>query len=177
MPFPQQQVAWLLANREKVFRYTFIPQMLVAVVLLSFAYSIGKTDIHLLLNGAHTEGKIVGFQKRQFNAKNRTVLSTGRKGYSVYLPIVEFETQGSLARFEEHKLIQTGEGVGWLVPVLYDPSNPSLAMIDRGYWDWLPWGPALAIGVLLTLASIKGLFVFLFQRSPETVPGIQPGSA
>lgn len=168
MAFPQEQVAWLLANRERVFRFAFIPQLLVAVVLLDFAYFTGKTDAHLLLKGARTEGKIVGFQKRQFYERNRNILSTGRKGYNVYLPIVEFEAQGSLVRFEEHKLMQTGEGVGWSVPVLYDAANPSVAMIDRSYWNWLPWGPALAIGLVVGLASVRGLFVCLFvaSRSP-----------
>jgi len=165
MPFPQEQAAWLLANREKVFRYAFIPQMLVAVILLDFVFFAGKTDIHLLLNGARTEGRIVSFQKRPFYTKNPSILSTGKKGYNVYLPIVEFEAQGSLLRFEEHKLKQTGEGLGWSVPVLYDPANPSVAMIDRSYWNWLPWGPALAIGLVVGLASLKGLFVFLFVRS------------
>ena len=174
MAFPQEQVAWLLANRERVFRFAFIPQLLVAVVLLDFAYFTGKTDAHLLLKGARTEGKIVGFQKRQFYERNRTILSTGRKGYNVYLPIVEFEAQGSLVRFEEHKLMQTGEGVGWSVSVLYDAANPSVAMIDRSYWNWLPWGPALAIGLVVGLASLKGLFASLFVR-PSSQPMTHAG--
>jgi hypothetical protein len=168
MAFPQEQVAWLLANRGKIFRYAFIPQLLAAVVLLDVAYVTGKTDIHLLLSGARTEGRIVGFQMRKFYQKNPNSISTGTHGYNVYLPIVEFEAQGSLARFEEHKLMPGGEGVGWSVPVLYDPSNPSVAMIDRSYWNWLPWGPALGIGLVVGLASLKGFFVFLFvaPRSP-----------
>jgi len=165
--FPQEQVAWLLANREKIFRYAFLPQLLVAVVLSGFAYSTGKTDMHLLLKGARTQGKIVGFQKRQFY-RSRNRISTGTPGYNIYLPIVEFEAQGALARFEEHKLVPAGEGVGWTVPVLYDPANPSVAMIDRSNWNWLPWGPALAIAVLLLLSSIKGLFLLLFREKPLT---------
>ena len=176
MPFPQQQVEWMLANREKIFRYAFIPQLLVALPLFWFANSTGKTDMRLLLKGARTEGKIVGFQKRRFYA-NRNRLSTGTPGRNVFLPIVEFEAQGSLARFEEHKIIPGGEGVGWSVPVLYDPANPSLAMIDRSYWNYFPWAPALAIAVLLSLASIKGLSIFLFQRNPEPAPSTQTGSA
>ncbi len=175
MPFPQDQVAWMLANRKKIFRYAFLPQLLVAVVLSGFAYSTGKTDMHLLLKGARTQGKIIGFQKRVFYA-NRNRISSGTPGRNVYLPVVEFEAAGVLARFEEHKLVPTGEGVGWSVPVLYDPTNPSVAMIDRSYWNWLPWGPALAIAVLLLLASVKGLFLFLFQQNPEPTPGIQTGS-
>ena len=131
--------------------------------------------MHLLLKGARTQGKIVGFQKRVFYA-NRNRISTGTPGRNVYLPVVEFEAEGVLARFEERKLVPSGEGVGWSVPVLYDPANPSVAMIDRYNWNWLPWGPALAIAVLLLLTSIKGLFLFLFQQNPEPTPGIQTGS-
>jgi hypothetical protein len=151
-----------------------VPQLLVAVVLLGVAYSTGKTDMHLLLKGTRTEGKIVGFQTRRFYTSNNRI-STGTSGYNVYLPIVEFEAGGTLARFEEHKVLPSGEGVGWTVPVLYDPADPSGAMVDRAYWNWFPWGPALAIAVLLLFASIKGLFLFLFQRNPEPAPGTQTG--
>ena len=168
MAFPQEQVAWLLANRERIFRFAFIPQLLVAAALLGVVYYTGKTDAHLLLKGTRTEGKIVGFEKRKFY-NNRNRISTGTPGYNVYLPIVEFEAHGSLVRFEEHKLMQTGEGVGWSVPVLYDPANPSVAMIDRSYWNWLPWGPALAMGLVVGLASLKGLFVFLLVRPSSPV--------
>ena len=178
MPFPQDQVAWLLANREKNFRYVFLPQLLAAMALLWFAYFTGKTDMHLLLKGAHAQGKIVGFQKQLFST-NRGLFSTGTRGRIVSIPIVEFEADGALTRFEEHKLLPTGEGVGWAVPVLYDPANPTDAMIDRANWNWFPWGPALAIAVLLLLSSIKGLFLFLFQRESqsEPAPDIQTGSA
>ena len=176
MPFPQDQVTWLLANREKNLRYAFVPQLLTALALLGFAYFTGRTDAHLLLKGARTQGKIVGFQKRQFRT-NSSLISTGTRGRTVYLPIVEFEADGTLTRFEEHKLVPTGEGVGWTVPVLYDPANPSVAMIDRANWNWFPWSAALAIAVLLILASIKGLFLFLFQRDPEPASDIQAGSA
>jgi hypothetical protein len=157
MPFPQSQIDWMLANREKLFRYAFIPQFLVAVALLSVAYFTGKTDVHLLLNGARTQGKIVGFQRRELHT-HRNPSSTGMYGRIVYLPIVEFQAQGTVVRFEEPKLVAHGESVGWPVSVLYDPANATLAMIDRPFWNWMPWAPALAIGVLLALASLKGLF-------------------
>ena len=117
-----------------------MPQLLVALVLFGFAYSTGKTDMHLLQKGARTDGRIVGFQKRQFRT-NRNRISTGTPGRNVYLPIVEFEADGTLARFEEHKLLPSGEGVGWVVPVLYDPANPSVAMIDPRQLELVPLGP------------------------------------
>jgi hypothetical protein len=159
MPFPSQ-VEWILANRAKIFRYAFVPQFLVAVVLLSVAYFTGKTDVHLLLKGARTRGKIVGFQRRELQT-HRDPGSNGMFGRIVYLPIVEFEAQGTVVRFEEPKLVAHGEGIGWPVAVLYDPANVSVAIIDRPFWNWIPWAPALAIGVLLALASLRGLFASL----------------
>lgn len=165
MPFPQDQVAWLLAKRKTILRYAFVPQLLVAMVFFGFAYSTGKTDMHLLLKGARAEGKIVGFQQRRFYTSPNRV-STGTWGYNVYLPIVEFEAEGTLARFEEHKLILSGEGIGWAVPLLYDPSDPSVAIIDRGFWNWLPWAPCFLIGLPVAFASLKGFFAFFIRRAP-----------
>jgi hypothetical protein len=147
----------MLDNREKIFRYAFVPQFLAAVTLLAVAYLIGKADVHLLLNGARTRGKVVGFQRTDLHT-HRNPSSNGMYGRIVYLPVVEFEVQGTIVKFEEHKLVSQGEGVGSPVAVLYDPANVSRAMVDRPFWNWIPWAPALAIGVLLALASLKGLF-------------------
>jgi hypothetical protein len=157
MPFPQPQIDWLVANRAKILRYAFVPQFFAAVALLSVAYFTGRTDARLLLTGARTTGKIVGSQPRELHTY-RNPSSTGRYGRIVYLPIVEFQAQGTAVRFEEPKLVARGESVGWPVNVLYDPSNVSLAMIDRSFWNWIPWAPALAFGILLALASLKALF-------------------
>ena len=165
MPIPESQVAWILSNREKVFRYAFIPQFLAAAVLLAFAHFTGHTDLHLLLHGARTSGKIVGFRQRQLHT-HRNPSSTGMYGRNVYLPIVEFEAQGAIVRFEEPKIVTQSEGVGWRVTVLYDPANPSVARIDRTFWNWMPWAPLLTIGVFLALAALKGLLTFLIKPQP-----------
>jgi hypothetical protein len=164
MPFPQPQIDWMLANRAKILRYAFVPQFFAAVALLSFAYFTGRTDAHLLLNGARTSGKIVAFQRRELHTY-RHPTSTGRYGRILYFPVVEFQAQGTVVRFEEPKLVTQGESVGWPVTVLYDPSNVSTARIDRSFWNWIPWAPALAFGILLALASLKGLFA-LSQPAP-----------
>jgi hypothetical protein len=169
MQFPQQQVEWMLANRAKILRYAFVPQLLAAVALLSLAYFTGKTDVHLLFSGARTRGKIVGFQRRELHT-HRNPSSNGVYGRTVYMPVVEFEARGDKVRFEERKLVAQGEGVGWPVNVLYDPAKASMAMIDRAFWNWMPWAPALAMGAFLALVSLKGLFVFLaFAPPPSSV--------
>lgn len=169
MPFPEQQVEWVLANRVKILRYAFVPQLLAAVALFGVAYFTGKTDAYLLFKGARTRGQIVGFQPRQIHTY-RTPTSTGIFGRTEYFPIVEFEARGAVVRFEEHKLVPSGEGVGWPVAVLYDPANVSLAMIDRRFWNWIPWAPAFAVGAFLALVSLKGLFVFL--AFPQLASGV-----
>jgi hypothetical protein len=170
MPFLQSQVEWALANRVKIFRYAFVPQLFVALALLAFAHFSGKTDVHLLLNGTRTRGKIVGFQRRQLQT-HRNPSSTGMFGRNVYLPVVEFQAQGAIVRFEESKLVAQGESLGWPVNVLYDPANVCVAMIDRPFWNWIPWAPALAIGAFLALISLKGLFIFI--ALPQPAPSLR----
>jgi len=115
MPFPQSQVEWVLANRARILRYACVPQFLAGVALFAFAHFTGRTDLHLLVRGARTQGKIVGFQRRQLHT-HRSPSSTGMFGRNVYLPIVEFEAQGTVVRFEDSKLVSQGESVGWLSP-------------------------------------------------------------
>ena len=158
MPFPQEQVEWLLANREKIFRYIFIPQLLAAVLFLSFGYATGRVHAHLFFKGALTRGTIVGLKPVLFNRRS----SSGSNWYTtIYEPTVEFTTNDRVVRFQEFKGSESRAGLGWSVPVLYDPADPAVAMIDRGFWNWLPWAPFFAIGLILALASLKGLFRFL----------------
>ena len=171
MPFPESQVEWMLANRTKTFRYAFLPQLFAAIALLAVAYFTGKTEARLLLNGVRAQGKIVGFQPRELHT-HRNPSSTGRFGRIVYLPIVEFAAQGAIVRFEEHKLVAQGEGVGWPVAVRYDSADPTRAMIDRPLWNWIPWGPALAVGLFLLLVALKGLFAFLTGQPDQSLANV-----
>jgi hypothetical protein len=169
MPFPQNQVAWLLANREKIARYLFIPQFLAAALFLSFAYGTGRVHAHLLFKGARTRGTIVDLKPVKFS--NRS--SSGSTWYTtIYEPLVEFNAGDRVVRFQEWKGSESRVGMGWSVPVIYDPADPSFAMIDRGSWNWLPWAPCFVIGLPVALASLKGFFAF-FTRRPRT-PDLSP---
>jgi hypothetical protein len=48
-------------------------------------------------------------------------------------------------------------------------------MIDRGASNWLPWAPCAAIGLLLALSSLKGLFALRFARpsAPQQSPALE----
>jgi Protein of unknown function (DUF3592) len=165
MAFPQEQVAWMLANREKIFRYLFIPQFLAAALFLGFAYITGNVHAHLLFKGARTRGTIVDLKPVKFS--NRS--SSGSNWYTtISEPLVEFNAGDRVVRFQEWKGSESRVGIGWSVPVIYDPADPSFAMLDRGFSNWLPWAPCFGIGLILTLASLKGFFAFFFasHRSP-----------
>jgi hypothetical protein len=164
MPFPQDQVAWILANRERIFRYYFIPQALAALVFSSFAYGTGKVHAHLLFVATRTQGVIVGLKPVRMQSRSST--GGASFGQTVYLPAVEFRAGDRVIHFQEWKGKASNGGLGSSVPVLYDPADPSIAMIDGSYRNWLPWAPCFAIGLILALASIKGLFAFLFRRAP-----------
>jgi hypothetical protein len=166
MSVSQDQVDWLRANGARLFRYAFIPQLLVGLVFLGFSYRTGKDFVHLLRKGARTQGKIVGFQPVLIQT-HRSPSSTGSLGRTVYLPVVEFRAADRLVRFREQKLVPNGEGVGWSATVLYDPSDLSIAMVDRSSWNWLPWAPFFAIGFVVGLAGLKGFCDFLFRQDPE----------
>jgi hypothetical protein len=167
MPFPQEQIAWMLANRARIFRYYFIPQLLVATLFLSFAYVTGKTHARLLLTGTHTQGKIVALKPVRFQSRST---SGSTRVSTIYEPTVEFTLNDHVIRFQEWKGSESNAGLGWSVPVIYDASDPSFAMLDRGLWNWLPWAPCFAIGLLVALSGTKGLLVFLFRRNSGPTP-------
>ncbi|HET7258242.1 MAG TPA: DUF3592 domain-containing protein [Candidatus Acidoferrum sp.] len=175
MPFPQDQVVWLLANRDRISRYAFIPQFLAAALFLSFAYATGHAHAHLLFKGARTRGEIVALKPVQM--AHRSNAGSTNWYTTIYEPLVEFNAGDRVVRFQEWKGSASSAGIGWTVPVIYDPADPSFAMLDRGFSNWLPWAPCCVIGLILALASIRGLFAFLFQRSPQPAPGAQPTGA
>ena len=159
MPFPQGQVAWILANRGRLFRFVFLLQMLAAFFFLVFAYTTGKDHLHLLRTGIHAQGTIVAFAPVHFVTHSQNSSTTFP--HLVYMPVVTFRAGDRLVRFQEWKGSSSRVAVGTPVPILFDPLDPSIAMMDRGLWNWLPWAPCFAIGFLLLLASLKGLFTFL----------------
>jgi hypothetical protein len=167
MPFPQEQIDWLMANRARIIRWMFIPQLLIALLFLGFAYRTGRTHVRVLLRGVHAQGTIISVRPVRI-----TTSSTSRSGVSsssvIYLPLVEFMVQGRLIRFEEWKGTQSNSGVGSSVSVLYDPVEVSSAMLDRRMWNWLPWGPCFIIGAILFVAGLTG-FLSLMRYAPTAV--------
>ena len=161
----QNQIAWLTANREKIARYAFIAQIIAAVPFLAFAYYTGHVHARLLLKGNRAQGKIVEMKAVPFQYRSNSG-STSTK--TIYEPVIDFVAGGRLVRFQEWKGADSSAGRGRSVPVLYDPADISVAMMDRGPVNWLPWAPCFAIGLLLAVVATRGFLTLLFRRDAAT---------
>jgi len=140
----EEWVGRAIKNRAQILRYMYIPQAIAGVVLLTMAYFMGHTHLHLILEGIRAPGRIVGHQQRTF------------EDYSSTAPIVEFAAGARTVRFEDWLGSASTGNLQDRVTVLYDRERPSEAMIDRPAWNWLPWAPIGVVGLFLTLVAVKG---------------------
>jgi len=76
--------------------------------------------------------------------------------FTAFMPIVEFKLGARTIRFKGWMGSSVAAGLNNPVPVIYDSPAPSLAMIDRPVWNWIPWAPAFVLGLFLVLVAIKG---------------------
>ena len=137
-------VTWILNRRRKIQRYAWVPSAVFGVLLFVAAYVSEMGHLQLILEGTRTTGKIVEYKEyRDSHATSR------------FVPVVEFEASHGQIRFEDWVGRTRRHGVGDLTSVLYDPTNPSHAMIDRGILNWVPWGPCAALGLLLIVSALK----------------------
>jgi len=158
MASAEELVAWMTSNREKIFRYAWILQVFAGLVFLGLGYLMGHEHYHLLRAGVRAPGTIIGYKQKNFRSSSGSS-STG------YMPIVEFHTNDRFLQFQDWLGSNSTGARNDPVIVLYDPANPTVAMIDRPVWNWLPWAPIFALGVFLLLVSINGFF--RSQRSAE----------
>jgi len=150
--FVQRLVAWMTNHRATVLRYGRFLQVGVGLILLALGWHMGNTHLSLIREGKRTEGRIVAYQPRSFrSARSETFTSTG------YMPVVEYSIEGRAVRFEDWLGSSVGGPINAPVTLLYDPAQPAVAMIDRPVWNWMPWAPILAVGLLLLLAGISCL--------------------
>jgi len=143
--------AWAQNNKEEMLRYTRIAEAVVGLFLLCLGYFIGKDHFHLIRDGMRAPGIIVGYKEEYFRG------SDGRpsSGSNAFMPIVKFQAGEQDVEFKDW--MGTSVAVKNVrVMVLYDPENPSLAMIDRPVWNWIPWAPTLGMGLFLLFVGIRG---------------------
>jgi len=149
---------WLDGNRDKVLLYTRFAQIVAGLLFLLFGFYIGRDHLHLIRAGVRTEGIIVDYKWESFPGRMASDQKSG------LMPIVKFQTRDTVVQFKDWK----GSNAplpNVRVVVLYDTANPSLAMIDRPVWNWIPWGPMIVLGVFLIVVGIKGFCLGLFNVS------------
>jgi Protein of unknown function (DUF3592) len=145
----RELVTRLVGNREKILRYAWIPQILTGIVLLGLAHFMGHSHFELIRHGVRALGRIVSYKQENFRRSSGS-FSTG------YMPVVEFHTNDRFVQFRDWLGTSIAGSTNVSVIVLYDPANPSMAMIDRPIGNWLPWAPIFAVGFFLVLVAIKG---------------------
>src|SRR5882762_5672802 len=160
-------LTWFAAKGEKILRFAFILQFIAAIPFLWLAYTSGKTQATLLFRSQTVPGIVVAvIPFRQYKTSPSGVLYVRGTTYEV---IVEFNPGDQPIRFQDRRGTPFAATVGSPVRVIYDPTHPLTAIMDRGYWNYLPWAPCAAIGCFLTLVALKGLLLVLFSqvRSPD----------
>jgi hypothetical protein len=139
----EQATKWILNRRRKILRYDWVPSAVMGVLLLVGGYVSETGHLHLILEGKQARGTIVDCKEYRHSTRTSFRL------------MVEFEANQQRIRFEDWLGRSDRRATGEPVSVLYDPANPSHAIIDRAILNWLPWGPCVALGLLLTLSSLK----------------------
>ncbi len=145
----EEFVVRITSNREKIVRYAWILQLFAGLVLLGVSHLMGHTHFHLIREGVRAPGRIVGYKQESFRR------SSGSSSTS-FMPIVEFHINDGFVQFQDWMGTSIAGSANGPVIVLYDPANPTLAMIDRPVWNWLPWAPIFTLGLFLVLVAIKG---------------------
>jgi hypothetical protein len=147
----ERLVAWMTANRGEILRHAWIPQLFAGLIFLGLGYFMGHAHFHLIRQGVRAPGRIVGY-------KQESSRSPSGSSWTGCMPLVQFHTNGRFVQFQDWLGSNSTGARNELVTVLYDPANPSLAMIDRPVWNWIPWAPTCAVGLLLFLSAINGFF-------------------
>jgi Protein of unknown function (DUF3592) len=149
-------VNWLTTNQTQISRsvrrYLPVVQILTGVFLALLGYSIGKDHLTLIQHGVRTPGVIVNYQTQIFRDARRNSSTTG------FMPIVQFRDADRTIQFKDWLGSSSTAFLGQRVTVLYDPANPSVAMIDRSIANWIPWGPTIAVGVFLVCVGLVAAF-------------------
>jgi len=151
MASSERLVARVLSNREEIIRYVWILQLLAGLVFLGLGYFMGHQHFYLIRRGVRAPGRIVGYKQKSFRR------SSGSSS-TAYMPLVEFHTNDRFVQFQDWLGGQISGSTNIPVTVLYDPANSTVAMIDRPVWNWIPWAPAFALGLFLSLVAIRGAY-------------------
>jgi hypothetical protein len=143
---------WAGENSEQMERYRSMIAIIVGLLTMYFTYQLGNTHFYLLIEGVRAEGRIVEYKQQAF-------VNSSRSSSTIFVPVIEFQTGYKVVRFKDWLGNQSNSASGEVVPVIYNATDPSIAMVDRPTWNWIPFSVFIA-GLLLVLVSIKNWFKF-----------------
>jgi hypothetical protein len=137
-------------------RRRYVWEAVLAVVFLSLGYAFGGARYgHVVMRGASTTGTVVGYETVQHRSRRQDRLRTMR---TTYMPVVEFQAKGRTIRFRNWSGAEIAPTSGETVRILYDPEDPSAAMIDQPR-NLLPWAPFAAAGTFMVVVALRSWFV------------------
>ena len=160
MPFPQDQVAYILANRNKLFRFVFLLQMIAAFLFLAFA------QFHRQ-NSSPPPSHRPPHPRNNRRFCSRSVCHAREPKLRVHVSPHGLHAGHRLPCWRSPREIPRVERVGFsrrhwdsrAHPVRPGRSLPRHARPRP--LELAALGPCFGIGLLLLLASLKGLFSFL----------------
>ena len=133
------------ANRVKVGCIAVLANLFFASFCLWGAYA-GYVSWKLEKGGETTEGIVIRLNEQ----------SDSEGGCCTYIPVVEFEASGRAYTIEgDTASYPPAYDVGERVPVIYDPSDPQTAQIDKWSERWL--FPILIIPSMLIAALVLNI--------------------
>ena len=118
----------------------------------------GYTSWRLQNEGSTTTGVVVRLEES----------NSSEGGCCVYSPVVEFNANDQVYSFEGGNASDPpAYEIGEVVNVIYDPSDPSTAQIDKWSERWL--FPILIIPAMIFTALILNFFMIRAWRRGETI--------
>ena len=153
----EKLIPWAAKNRTKIYNFECILHAFVGFFLVFLSYQIGHKHINLLQNGVKAWGIVVDYKQEAF-VTNSGFSNTVKDHKNIFVRIIEFKVGDRLMRFRDWIGSESNYSSQVSVPIIYNPSDPSIALIDRPIINWLLWAPICLIGLFLMLVSVKNLF-------------------
>ncbi|WP_028449008.1 DUF3592 domain-containing protein [Chitinibacter tainanensis] len=127
-------------------RWVWCLQLVVGLALLGLSYELGAERYPLVLRGELVQGQLLRYERLPPD-------QTQAERYRVH---VSFIHNGRRYQFADWNLLRARGGVAEQPTVIYDPTEPTLAMLDRGAWrNPLPWLPPALVGMFLFVVGLR----------------------
>ena len=144
-------------NRLQIGCWIIFGNLFLAAFCLWGVYA-GYTSWGLQNEGVTTTGTVIRLEES----------NSSEGGCCVYSPVIEFNANGRAHSFEgDNASYPPAYEVGDVVNVIYDPSDPSRAQIDKWSERWL--FPIIIIPAMIFTAAILNFFMIRAWRRGESI--------